>query len=133
MLRFPCSFFAQKPVLPYADRTGLFLFCVCRLRLNGVELLCKLGFLSCSSVLVNDVLSGSLIDLFHCQSDSSLGVLGFFGAGSVSLLENGLEVGLNSLVLHCLCSDNFNSLFCGFDVRHNFLSLNNLFFYGNTK
>lgn len=102
-----------------------------KLRLSGIQLLCKLGFFPCSGILMDNILCGSLVDLFHSQSDSSLGIVSFIHAGSVGSLENSSEVRSYSLVLHSFCSDNFNSFFCGFNIRHNVLLLNKFFFYGN--
>lgn len=83
-----------------------------------VELLCKLGLLSRSAVLMHKTLCASLIDCLDSCSYSSLGLGSLCRSRCVGFFESGLESGLYGLVSHSLSCDNFNSFFSGFNIRH---------------
>ena len=85
---------------------------------SSVQLLHQLRLLSCSSILVQQSLCASLVNTLDCNTDCSFLVSSIVCASSVSLLDEGLHVGLSCLVQGSLCLNNLNSLLCRFNVRH---------------
>ena len=90
-----------------------------RLKLHIVEGLCKLALLTGSGVLVDDSTSSSLVDLLYSSLVGGLSELSVaFSNSSLILLDIGLELGLEDLVLHGLRLGNDNTLLRTLDIRH---------------
>ena len=84
----------------------------------------ELALLVSSVVLVEKVLSYSLVNLLNSYNVSSLSFFLVAGFNSCEeLLYAGLELGLEHLVLKSLGSDYFYTLLSGFNVRHCCFSL----------
>ena len=90
-----------------------------KLLAHCVELLGELALLVSSLVLVNDTVCSSLVDLLD---GSSVGCLSSLHVAclqsSIVLLDLGLELGLDHLVLQRLNSGYANALLRRFDIRH---------------
>ncbi len=89
------------------------------LNLHSSKHLCVAGLLSCSCVLVDDVLGNCCVDLLDSLGveSSSLILVACFNS-SLVLLTSGLVGCLESLVLHGLGLGNENALLSGSDIRH---------------
>lgn len=84
-----------------------------------VQLLCNLGNMSACSLLGDDVLCSSLLQLFLGSSSLLSSCVEILCSDcSVEFLHNSLQIVLDYSVLSSLLSSNFYSLFCGFDVSH---------------
>lgn len=91
-------------------------------RKSGV-LVCTLGHtadLARSGVLLDDTLSASLVDRGNSSQDGCVLVSGIRIDGSVCLLDDCFQVGLNGLVVSLLCSSLHDAVLLRFDVRHSF-------------
>ena len=90
-------------------------------RLHLVESFRELALLASSSILVNDVASSSLVDLLNSSLVGCLSKLGITGSeSSLILLDIGLHLRAEDLVLKGLRFSCLNALLCTFNVRHSF-------------
>ena len=76
--------------------------------------------LAASGVLLDDTLSASLVDRGNSSQDGCVLVSGIRIDGSVCLLDDCFQVGLNGLVVSLLCSSLRDTVLLRFDVRHSF-------------
>ena len=77
------------------------------------------GFLSGSGILVQDTLSSGLVDLLDRDADG----LGLVFLGVLSLLDIGLQLGLDGLIAQSFGSNDLYSLLSGFDIVYVLLLL----------
>lgn len=93
------------------------------LRTQFIELQRKLRFFSRCCVFVENTLCNGLVNFLECCFASRNSVLGIsFCYALVKFLYASFQVSLDNLISQSLCTNNFNSLFCGFNIRHNFTS-----------
>ena len=94
-----------------------------------VESECELALLVSSVVLVKNVLRNSLVNLLNscCVSNLCFVLVTSFNSG-IELLDCGLELCLEHLILECLHRNNLNTLLCRLNIRHLKFSLQ--FLYG---
>jgi len=80
---------------------------------------CELALLVSSCVLVNDIALNSLINNYNCGLVSlhSNCLVAAFNC-CVELLDDSLHLALEHLVSKSLCSSNFYTLLCTFNIRH---------------
>ena len=86
-----------------------------------VEFLCEFALLVSCGILVENAVCNRLVNLLDSFLVSfSCGCLVSCGNSCIELLELGLELRTEHLVLKCLSFDNLDALLGGFDVCQNF-------------
>ena len=85
-----------------------------------VSTLCHTADLAASGVLLDDTLSASLVDRGNSSQDGCVLVSGIRIDGSVCLLDDCFQVGLNGLVVSLLSCSLHDAVLLRFDVRHSF-------------
>lgn len=113
------AYYLKKKLKTQKDRPEGRSFKLCDWKLSAsVQLLIESGLLSGSSILVQNTLGSSLVDLLNSNLDSLCLVSCVRLDSSVSLLDLGLELRIDHLVLQSLSSSNLYALLSGLDVGH---------------
>lgn len=83
-----------------------------------IQKLSQMCLLASCVVLMQQVLSTSLVNTLDCSLYCNILVSSIVCTSQFSLLDHGLEIGLSCLVSSSLCLVNLYSLLSGLDIRH---------------